>query len=181
MAVYGLITYDIRHENALGAQKVPALLRRLAAPVTKSAWLFEWGLRDRVLSVLSRYAANDSVQPPMRVHQDDERTARQWARTAFRGMLEDVIPKLRQSIEHAEKKLTDEEFGIIDASGFVDNAAKRAHKKLEDAMVALATFRLSGEFEDLRDSVLMQIEAQKDRVTVTLTKKALEAERTAKT
>lgn len=183
MAVYGMVNYDVARQvdkdgeevARQASYKVPSGLRKLGWLATsKSCYLGDLSRRDEVMALLNRYLTDpkDVIFPALPVEKSAEKEVQAWARQAAREFFEEVLGGMRSRVDALIDALDKGKLGIADVAEKVDIRAVGARKKLEEVMVALATFRLSDEFEDFRKAKLTEIETMQDEVLAALTLEA---------
>jgi len=182
--MYGVVSYDIAKVYEDGEEvprqaqtKVPNGLLKLGwLRGAKSTYCGDLSQRDKVMDLLGRYLTNerDVIFPVLRVEKDSEKEIRQWVRVSTRLFFEEVVGGVRERVDKLMKQLDDGKVGIGDVGEKLDDRVKRVEKKIEDIMVALASFRLSEEFKDFREAVLKEMEVVKDDCFARLVKKAAE-------
>ncbi len=200
MAVYGLVNYDVakvyevdkvtgtrREVPRKAATAIPTGLRRLGwlKAGSKSSYSGDLSRRDEVMKLLSSNLdnPNDVHLPPLRVAKESENEIRAWVRTANRQFFDEVVARIRKSIDPLIERIDAEgekALGIGDVASKFDTKVKRAQKQLEEVMVGLATFRLSEEFDDFYKAKLAEIDLMQNDVCLALMKKSQEKEREEK-
>lgn len=173
MGVYGLISYDvatIRDPKTGGlvareaSYAVPEGLRKLAwVSTTKSEWIGDFSRHDAVMALLRKHLdqKGDRVFPMIRFDERDEKKVQEWVRIAMTKFFDEVVSSVKNSIGGFMDRLDaqgKEELGVDDVKDRVESTMKRAEKKIEDAMIALTSFRLSGEFKDFREAKIAEID-----------------------
>jgi len=175
-AVFGIAAFDIVEDGA--RMKVWNDLRGRVIRATKSVMIFDWTFVDQVKAVLSKYAKGkrDEIYPPQRFNEEDADKTRHWVRLAMDRFFDEVIhdPRFgfKAIVDRAEKELKDEEIGVLDLMGRVEDAAKRIEKRVEDFHIAIATFRLDGDFNEFKDAMDAKMEVEQQRAALIVAKNA---------
>jgi len=174
MAIYGLVSYDVaslkdpKTGDLLSREAsfaVPQGLRRLGwVSSTKSEFIGDYAQHDAVMGLLRKHLdqPGDVVFPMIRFDERDEKQVQTWVRIAMQKFFDEVVSSLKDSIDGFMERLDAEgtkQLGVSDVTDRLETVTKRAEKKMEDAMVALTTFRLSGEFKDLREAKVAEMDA----------------------
>lgn len=188
MATYGVVSYDIAkvYDPADGSEvprsaqtKVPGGLLKLGwLRASKSTYTGDLSRRDEVMDLLRRELDHpkDVIFPVIRIEKESEREIKEWVRTSTRQFFEEVVSGIRARADALMGLLEKDKLGIGDVGEKLDERIAKTKKKIEDIMVALATFRLSDEFKDFRDACLKDIETVQDRTLVRLTEAALKVQ-----
>lgn len=174
MAVYGLVSYDVatlrdpKTGNLLSREAafaVPNGLRKLGwVSSTKSEWIGDYSRHDEVMRLLGKHLNNpgDVVFPMIRFDERDEKQVQHWVRIAMTKFFDEVVSSVKDSIDGFMERLDadgKEQLGVSDVVEKVEIVLKRAETRIEDAMVAITTFRLSGEFKDFREAKVAELDA----------------------
>lgn len=200
--VYGLVSYDIavvfEEKNGVailgdngkpkvkarpGVSSIPAKLLGLGwLRVSKSNYMGDYARRDEVMALLRKHLTHerDVVFTALPLAETCESNIKEWVRKATEKFFDEVVASMRLSAEGFMDRLMidgEESLGIGDVAGKVEDAVERAGEKVEDFMIALATFRLSEEFKDFREAKAKQIDLIHDEVIRRLAKKAAEVEK----
>lgn len=173
MAVYGIVAYDIKTLKGKNGEDVvreasaavPAGMRKLGwISSTKSVWTGDYSRHDEVMHLLRKYLDHpeDVVFPMARFDERDEKSVQTWVRIAMTKFFDEVVSSVKKSVDGFMARLdTDEEdkLGVSDVTDRMTATMQRARNKIEDAMIALTTFRLSGEFKDFREAKIAETDA----------------------
>lgn len=159
MAIFGIAAYDISSDRARG--HLNDELKGFAVKATESVLMFDWSLKDKVMQILRKWAdpVKDQVFEAQRFNEDDAEQSRAWVRKAAQKFYDEVALSLRRTVERAERELDSAEIGVLDLMDRVADADQRARTKIDDFMMALATFRLDGEYESYKTAYIAKIEA----------------------
>lgn len=201
--VYGLVSYDIavlhdvddhgtvildkagkpKKKDRPETSQIPSKLLKLGwLRVSKSNYMGDYARRDEVMALLRKGLTHerDVVFPALPLAETSESAVKDWVRKATERFFDEVVASMRLSAEgFMDRLMTDEKdsLGIGDVAGKVEAAVERASEKVEDFMIALATFRLSEEFKDFREAKAKMIDLIHDEVIGRLAKKAAEVEK----
>ena len=172
-AIYGILAFDISDDKS--RNKIWKDLRKKVIRSTNSVMLFDFAFKDEIEKTIRKYASgSDWIFPAQDFNPHNAKQTQKWVMMAMQRLKDDVISGMRKTIDKAEKLLDEDKLKAEDVADRADKSADRARRKLEDAMIALATFRLTEEFDELEKAVQDSHEAQKHALAVRLCKIKLE-------
>ena len=175
--MFGILCFDISSDSA--RQKVWHDLKGKVIRATDSQMTFDYAFVEEVERVVRKHAApTDNVFRTVRCDERDEEKIREWVRIAMEKFFAEVTGRIKvrliKIIERVDKPEGDEDgIGVLDGCDRVDRTVADIKAKVDDAMVALATFRLSEEFAEFRDGLLKTLDAEQELAGVELMKRQL--------
>lgn len=165
---YGMFVYDIPTKEAKQsgmAGEVPSALRKFAAPIQKSVWLFNPANLADIHEVASYYFKPDSgvkSEIIMFTPKDPEQMRRK-ALEAISELVGHASASLRKSIDGLMKKIDEGQADAKDADAKVKVFYREAKKKMEDAATAAVSFALSEDITEALESATKIVEAMTEK------------------
>lgn len=171
-AIFGIAAYDVSDDAA--RSRINAEVRGKAIKATESVLIFDWTFKDEIVGILRKHAdpKTDSVFEAQRFNKDDEAQTKAWVRRAAEKFFEEVGLSMRRTVERAERELGENKIGVLDLMDRATDGEARARQKIDDFMLALATFRLDGEYASFKKAYLEKVEAERAAASAIVAKNA---------
>lgn len=142
------------------AWSIPAELRKLATRWDGSTWIFNPALLDRISEVRDRWNGRYGI----RFHIVEEFTPKkpeqimQVVKESLFRTVHEISQSLKSSLSKLREKFEDCDPEEVD--GKIIDRVNDAKEKLEDAMLVIASFALTEDFEDIRRATCALIESE---------------------
>jgi hypothetical protein len=157
---FGLLNYYIPTGNPKIANSVPARLHKLAAPWDGSFWIYSMAVDAEIGRIVREY---DGIEGS-RFHRVRDWTAKDPAeiekivRDALTRTVGEIAKSLKGSTASLRKKF--DQMDSVDADGKIVDRVRDAQRKLKDVATVIASFALTEDYDEMREVVNQQIEAE---------------------
>lgn len=156
------------------AWAVPAGLHGLATRLDGSNWYFNTANYPEVKKIADEFEAKGGIE--FYIHEEiqskNPEVIERIVRTSLQRSMSAIAPSLRQSIADLIAKF--DEINLEEADGKIVDIVRENKAKLKNASAVVASFALTGDYQDLQESTAQVIESELVRARVILGKKQLE-------
>lgn len=161
----GQVTYYVPSvkENRNAAWKIPRRMRRLGTHLDGSNWYFNTALYPEVKKIADEYDGKRGIRFYIveSFTAKDPSVIEKIVRDSIQKTISSVVPSIQASLESLKAQW--DAVDPVEVDGKIVDVIRENQRKLEDAMVVVASFGLTEDFAEVQQAIAMALTSELEK------------------